>query len=211
LPPISGGPAKGGLTSNSVCKHSQLIRTLASPSSSIPLSSNISFTYSPSMARLPPWDTYQQELSKQDYGLPLWEGDPYGDANEIEIGDVGYVSCVHSESVILIPALLSIHSEGKFHRIFNVMHGDTRINRDEVTESHPVANVTDTRPANARPPYPNCFGVPLGHVPFVLPDIWRDPSHVLSGVIHSSGTFSSSRSGGGEVDAHSCVLTYFSG
>jgi hypothetical protein len=42
-----------------------------------------------------PWDIYQQELSKKDYGLPLWHGDPYGDENEIEIGDVGYVSCVH--------------------------------------------------------------------------------------------------------------------
>jgi hypothetical protein len=54
--------------------------------------------------KLKPYNVYRDQLTSLCHGHALWEPDPAGVYEQVEIGDVGYVG------------------KGIFHRIFNVLH-----------------------------------------------------------------------------------------
>ena len=66
-----------------------------------------------------PAEVYAEQLSRLNYGFPLWHPDPPNDAPEIQIGDVGFVR------------------DGAFYRMFNATQpGDSLINGGHVPPGH---------------------------------------------------------------------------
>lgn len=76
-------------------------------------------------------------------------------------------------------------SLGKFHRVFNILHGDTRLD-----DSYNLRS--DEDPAK----YPNNFGVPPNHVPFQPPPNWTFDEGVLPEVLMSKSMSMRVSSGG---------------
>ncbi|KAA1477161.1 hypothetical protein DENSPDRAFT_573752 [Dentipellis sp. KUC8613] len=111
---------------------------------------------------LPYWENYERELEVLDFGLPIWQAEPFDERDEVQVGDVGYVD------------------EGRFRRVFNIFYGDTRItettgsnghqSQGPSTEPQPQPSSRATfRPAQYEAPLPNEYGVPDGHVPLQMP------------------------------------------
>ncbi|KAA1477162.1 hypothetical protein DENSPDRAFT_933522, partial [Dentipellis sp. KUC8613] len=126
-----------------------------------PLHHNVHLTINHRLWMSNYWDIYERQLIPLGHGLPIWEADPRRDEVEVQVGDVGYMQ------------------EGRFHRVFNVLHGDTR---QGMVIQRPADAVF---PAEYEQPYPNRYGVPEYHKPLVLKEEVEIHGHLTSGLYAS--------------------------
>ncbi|KAA1477145.1 hypothetical protein DENSPDRAFT_572477 [Dentipellis sp. KUC8613] len=102
------------------------------------------------------WDIYEKELKNLGHGLPVWQAEPFASKDEVHVGDVGYMD------------------KGRFRRVFNVFYGDTRPNSSRGAEEDEDNTTTTSQPPASFKPgtwesgFPNCYGVPANHIPWVM-------------------------------------------
>ena len=79
-------------------------------------------------------EVYAEQLNRLNYGYPLWHPEPPNDADEIHVGDVGFVR------------------DGAFYRMFNALvPGDSPINGGHVPPDYaPFVFKTDRSFINIR-------------------------------------------------------------